>query len=199
MPSVAGEPAEPRVVVMLVYPGVVAMDIFGPLEAFATANAIAHRPLYRLAIAAMTMAPVDTSLGICITPSVAVADIREPIDTLLVSGGYGQAEASCDERLLARPEAAPPLRIDLHGRLRPRRGRPARRQARDHALGDGRGAGPALSESLGRGRPDLRARRQRLHLGRRDRRHRSGARHDRGGSRPHPGAQGGALARGPSQ
>jgi transcriptional regulator GlxA family with amidase domain len=101
MPSVAGEPAEPRFVVMLVYPGVVAMDIFGPLEAFATANAIAHQPLYRLAIAGMSLAPVDTSLGIRITPSVAVADIREPIDTLLVSGGYGQAEASCDERLLA--------------------------------------------------------------------------------------------------
>jgi hypothetical protein len=52
MPSVAGKPAEPRFVVMLVYPGVVAMDVFGPLEAFATANAIAHRPLYLLAIAA---------------------------------------------------------------------------------------------------------------------------------------------------
>jgi transcriptional regulator GlxA family with amidase domain len=99
--TVAKPPATSRFVVMLVYPGVVAMDIFGPLEAFATANAIAHRPLYRLAIAGMSMAPVDTSLGIRITPSVAVADIREPIDTLLVSGGYGQAEASCDERLLA--------------------------------------------------------------------------------------------------
>ena len=36
-----------------------------------------------------------------ITPSVAFADISEPIDTLLVSGGFGQADASCDERLLA--------------------------------------------------------------------------------------------------
>ena len=49
----------------------------------------------------MSMAPVETSLGIRITPSVAVADLREPIDTLLVSGGYGQAEASCDQGLLA--------------------------------------------------------------------------------------------------
>ena len=101
MPSVAAKSAEPRFVVMLVYPGVVAMDVFGPLEAFATANAIAHRPLYRLAIAGMSMAPVETSLGIRITPSVAVADLKEPIDTLLVSGGYGQAEASCDQGLLA--------------------------------------------------------------------------------------------------
>ena len=99
--AVSKRPARPRFVVVLVYPHVVAMDIFGPLEAFATANAIAHRPLYRLAIAGMSMAPVETSLGIPVTPSVAVADIGEPIDTLLVSGGYGQAEASCDQRLLA--------------------------------------------------------------------------------------------------
>ena len=100
MPSVAQEQAEPRLVAMLVYPGVVAMDVFGPLEAFATANAIARRPLYRIAIAGMSMAPVDTSLGIQITPSVAVADIEGPIDTLLVSGGFGQAEASGDPHLL---------------------------------------------------------------------------------------------------
>jgi transcriptional regulator GlxA family with amidase domain len=101
MPSVAREQAEPRLVAMLVYPGVVAMDVFGPLEAFATANAIARRSLYRIAIAGMSMAPVDTSLGIQITPSVAVAAIEGPIDTLLVSGGFGQAEASGDQHLLA--------------------------------------------------------------------------------------------------
>ncbi len=99
--TVVPESVPPRFVVMLVYPGVLAMDIFGPLEAFASANAIAHRPLYRLAIAGMSIAPVDTSLGIRITPSVAAADIEEPIDTLLVSGGYGQVEASSNEPLLA--------------------------------------------------------------------------------------------------
>ena len=69
MPAVAGEPAEPRFVVILVYPGVMAMDIFGPLEAFASANMIAGRPLYRLAIAGMSLAPVATSLGILISPA----------------------------------------------------------------------------------------------------------------------------------
>ena len=101
IPSVAQEQAEPRLVAMLVYPGVVAMDVFGPLEAFATANSIARRSLYRIAIVGMSMAPVDTSLGIQITPSVAVADVEGPIDTLLVSGGFGQAEARDDQDLLA--------------------------------------------------------------------------------------------------
>jgi transcriptional regulator GlxA family with amidase domain len=77
------------------------MDVFGPLEAFATANHAAGRPLYRLEIAGMTKAPVATSLGIEITPTVALDDIAGPIDTLLVSGGFGQAEASSDQRLLA--------------------------------------------------------------------------------------------------
>ena len=72
---------------------------FGPLEAFATANAVAHRPLYRLAIAGMTWRR-SRPLGIHITPSVRRRPWG-PIDTLLVSGGYGQAEASCDQDLLA--------------------------------------------------------------------------------------------------
>jgi transcriptional regulator GlxA family with amidase domain len=101
MPADTGEQAETRFVAMLVYRGVVAMDVFGPLEAFAMANMVVGWPAYRLAIAGMSKAPIDTSLGIRITPSVAVADIEGPIDTLLVSGGFGQVEASTDERLLA--------------------------------------------------------------------------------------------------
>lgn len=98
MPS--EQPAETRLIVMLVYPGVMAMDVFGPLEAFAMANYAVGRPLYRLEIAGMTKAPVATSLGIEITPTVALDDIAGPIDTLLVSGGFGQVEASVDQRLL---------------------------------------------------------------------------------------------------
>ena len=99
--AAAPEQAEPRLVVMLVYPGVMAMDVFGPLEAFASANIIAGRPLYRLAIAGKTTALIETSLGLPIVPSVALDDIEGPIDTLLVSGGFGQSDASCDEQLIA--------------------------------------------------------------------------------------------------
>jgi transcriptional regulator GlxA family with amidase domain len=99
-PTAVPGQGEARLVVMLVYPGVMAMDVYGPLEAFAMANTIAHRPLYRLAIAGMTAAPVETSLGIPIAPSIAVTELKEPIDTILVSGGFGQAEASVDQRLL---------------------------------------------------------------------------------------------------
>jgi len=101
MQQATDQPADPRLIVMLIYPGVMTMDVFGPLEAFATANHAAGLPLYRLEIAAMTTAPVATSLGIAITPTVALDDIAGPIDTLLVSGGFGQPVASSDQRLLA--------------------------------------------------------------------------------------------------
>jgi transcriptional regulator GlxA family with amidase domain len=102
MQQTPNQPVDSRLIVMLVYPGVMAMDVFGPLEAFATANPAAGRPLYRLEIAGMTKAPVATSLGgIEITPTIALDDIAGPIDTLLVSGGFGQPEASSDQRLLA--------------------------------------------------------------------------------------------------
>lgn len=101
--------SEQRLVAMVVYPGVVAMDAFGPLEAFATANIITRTPLYRLTIAAMSVVPVETSLGIPIAPNVALADLEGRIDTLLVAGGFGQAEASCDRRLLDWLRANGPL------------------------------------------------------------------------------------------
>jgi transcriptional regulator GlxA family with amidase domain len=102
MQQATDQPADQRLIVMLVYPGVMTMDVFGPLEAFATANHAAGRPLYRLEIAGMTKAPVATSLrGVEITPTIALDDIAGPIDTLLVSGGFGQPEASADQRLLA--------------------------------------------------------------------------------------------------
>ncbi len=98
-PVVSDQPGS-RFIVMLVYPGIMAMDVYGPLEAFAMANSSCGRTLYRMAIASIDGAPVPTSLGVPITPSMAVGDIKEPIDTLLVSGGRGQAEARRDQALI---------------------------------------------------------------------------------------------------
>ncbi len=95
-----GDQPESRFIVMLVYPGVMTMDVYGPLEAFAMANSSSGRTLYQVAIASMDGAPVPTSLGVPIAPNMAVGDIKEPIDTLLVSGGRGQAEARNDQTLM---------------------------------------------------------------------------------------------------
>lgn len=92
---------ETRFVVMLVYPGVMAMDVYGPLEAFAMANTSAGRPLYRMAIASLDGSAVETSIGLPITPSIAAREIDDSIDTLLVAGGGGHAEARNDPALLS--------------------------------------------------------------------------------------------------
>ena len=63
------------------------------------ANFLANQPLYRLSTAAVTADPVRTSLGFCIVPNLALADLLDPIDTLLIAGGDGQAAASRDRIL----------------------------------------------------------------------------------------------------
>src|SRR3954447_16479623 len=103
-----------RHIVIVVYPDVMAMDFCGPMEAFAMANFYAKRDLYRLSIAALTTDPVKTSLGFCIVPSCAVADLEGAVDTLLVAGGYGHVAAFRDRALTDwLREAAP--RARRHG------------------------------------------------------------------------------------
>jgi transcriptional regulator GlxA family with amidase domain len=105
-----------RHIVVLVYPDVMAMDVCGPMEAFAMANFYADRSLYRLSIAAVTTDPVKTSIGFCIVPNYALADLEGPIDTLLVAGGHGYVAALGDRALTDwLREAAP--RARRHGSI----------------------------------------------------------------------------------
>lgn len=105
-----------RHIVVLVYPDVMAMDVCGPMEAFAMANFVANQSLYRLSTAAVTSDPVKTSLGFCIVPNYALADLPGPIDTLLIAGGDGQVAASRDRTLTDwLREAAP--RARRHGSI----------------------------------------------------------------------------------
>src|SRR6476660_1514986 len=103
-----------RHIVVLVYPDVMAMDICGPMEAFSMANFYAKRDLYRLSVAAVTTDPIKTSIGFCIVPDYALADLVNPIDTLLVAGGIGYVAAFRDRTLIDwLREAAP--RARRHG------------------------------------------------------------------------------------
>jgi len=105
-----------RHIVVLVYPDVMAIDVCGPMEAFAMANFYADRGLYRLSIAAVTTDPVKTSIGFCIVPNYALADLESPIDTLLVAGGHGYVAALRDRALTDwLREAAP--RARRHGSI----------------------------------------------------------------------------------
>jgi len=93
-------------VVMVVYPGVQVLDVTGPLEVFANANrrldqlAGPRGPRYALEIAARVAGPVRTTSGIVLVADHALRDVRGPIDTLLVAGGDGTADALRDRLVI---------------------------------------------------------------------------------------------------
>jgi transcriptional regulator GlxA family with amidase domain len=95
----------PRQVAILVYPGVQSLDVTGPLEVFAGAQQLIEaggrdERGYEVQILSRDGAPLRTSSGLTITPDAALCDAAERIDTLLVAGGYGHADAAADEVLL---------------------------------------------------------------------------------------------------
>jgi transcriptional regulator GlxA family with amidase domain len=81
-------PAPPRLVVALVFDGVMLLDLSGPLEAFTiAAGAHAGAPPYRTRVASMAGGTTRTSTGLVVVAEPVAALDGEPIDTLLVPGG----------------------------------------------------------------------------------------------------------------
>ena len=82
-----------RRVVIVAFPGVQALDVAGPAEVFARAGG------YDVRVAAPVCEPLATGSGYAIVPELALADVRGPIDTLLVAGGEGTRAAARDDDL----------------------------------------------------------------------------------------------------
>jgi transcriptional regulator GlxA family with amidase domain len=98
----------PRDVVFVVYPGIQGLDLDGPLEVFAAANDGAGRAEYRLTVAATTPDWVRTSSGLRIGVDRRLAEIRGRVDTLVVAGGQGTAEAYVDAELIGQIQRLAP-------------------------------------------------------------------------------------------
>jgi transcriptional regulator GlxA family with amidase domain len=92
---------EERSIVAVTFPGLQSLDLVGPLEVFSTANRFDARPPYRLTVAAAEAGPVRCTSGLEVTAQVALADVRGPLDTLVVVGGDGTYQAATDEALVA--------------------------------------------------------------------------------------------------
>jgi len=94
-------------IAMAVYPGVQVLDVTGPLEVFANANRRLDQAgdrraaRYALEIAARAAGPVRTTSGIELVATRAFGDVRGALDTLLVAGGDGVADALRDRELVA--------------------------------------------------------------------------------------------------
>ena len=150
---------EPRRIVMLVYPGICLLDAAGPLDAFAMANDLAalsgaRQVLYDLAIAAASVAPIPTSVGLHDHPD--VHDRRaEASRRHAPSVGRRRPERRQPERASARVSASrvaadASLWIDLHRRVPARGGGIAGGTAGHDALGPCGGTPAILPDRVGR-------------------------------------------------
>jgi transcriptional regulator GlxA family with amidase domain len=99
--------AATRHVTLVAFPGVQVLDVTGPLEVFSQATRRLSEakkesePAYALEVVARRAGPIATSSGLRLLSDRAIGDVRGGIDTLLVAGGVGTAEAMRDELLLA--------------------------------------------------------------------------------------------------
>jgi transcriptional regulator GlxA family with amidase domain len=90
-----------RTIAILAFPGVQSLDVAGPLEVFAGAQALidasgsAERG-YEVLVLSRDGSPLRTSSGLEIVPHRDFAQTPVRLDTLIVAGGYGSHEASAD-------------------------------------------------------------------------------------------------------
>jgi transcriptional regulator GlxA family with amidase domain len=96
-------PNPPRCVEIVAFDNVQLLDVAGPLQVFATANDLARRDRatapYRLEVVARQAPSVGSSagLGLLVQP---LPGASQPVDTLIVAGGFGVNAASADGALL---------------------------------------------------------------------------------------------------
>lgn len=95
----------PRVIVIVVYPGVQSLDVTGPLEVFAGAQRLIEtdsrrEPGYELLTLSHDGAALRTSSGLTLIPNVGLQGAPKSIDTLIVAGGSGHGEAEADRALV---------------------------------------------------------------------------------------------------
>ncbi|GEN60419.1 GlxA family transcriptional regulator [Acetobacter nitrogenifigens] len=91
-----------KTIVMVALPGVQLLDVCGPLDVFAEANAQVGREEYRLVVAAIEPGPVRSSSGVRLVADRIIGDDEDgAIDTLLVAGRPNAAVCPVDDVVVA--------------------------------------------------------------------------------------------------
>ena len=92
-----------RHIALLAYPDCQLLDVSGPWQVFASANALSPEPLYRLTLAADAPGQVMTNGGLAVHASHTYAELPQllPLDTLLIAGGSGVMALRQDRHVLA--------------------------------------------------------------------------------------------------
>lgn len=88
-----------RRVLIPIFPGVQALDVTGPAEAFSIATRLGAHD-YAVELAATASTPVETSSGLELVTHRALPSFRGEVDTLVVPGGEGTRRALEDPGLI---------------------------------------------------------------------------------------------------
>ena len=89
----------PRSVVIVTYPGVLGLDVVGPLEVLAMANRFGAGPEYRPSVISTTGGLITATSGLVFGTERA-GSLVGSIDTLIVAGGYHVSQAIGDHDLV---------------------------------------------------------------------------------------------------
>jgi len=91
-----------RRVVIVAFEGFQVLDLTGPMEVFASADRmLAPGATYGTEVVTVDGGPIRASCGLRVSADGPVEDCRGAIDTLVIVGGGGTAEAVADERLVS--------------------------------------------------------------------------------------------------
>jgi transcriptional regulator GlxA family with amidase domain len=92
-------------VLFVVYDRMQLLDLAGPADVFRAASLFPD-PHYDVVTASVDGRPVRADNGITVVPDTSLADVRRPVDTLLVVGGLGVYDAIGDPTFLRQLGAA---------------------------------------------------------------------------------------------
>jgi transcriptional regulator GlxA family with amidase domain len=92
-------------IVLVAFPGLQTLDLAGPAEVFSLTSRLTGGS-YEIEVVAPEGGTFITSSGLVFAPHRRLSACRGPIDTLIVPGGAGVAEAERDERLIGWLRAA---------------------------------------------------------------------------------------------
>lgn len=106
-----------RQVAIVIHEGVQALDVAGPVDVFAEANAyIAADDRYETLLVARDLAPLRASSGLQMVADLRFAEARQPFAMVLVAGGPALPQAGPDDALSEWLNDAA-ARCDLHGSI----------------------------------------------------------------------------------
>jgi transcriptional regulator GlxA family with amidase domain len=102
-------------VAILMLDGVQALDVAGPVDVFAEANAvIGHKDRYEVSLVGKTRKPLRASNGMQLTPDLSLSEATDGFDIVLVAGGPDLPTAPADAAISTWLRAAS-SRARLHG------------------------------------------------------------------------------------